>query len=359
MNADVRKAHTMNTIATLTQFIESGGLSLDFTDMGRRISPIPREHFIAFELTDIPYPLPLQRQAWFALSLADPKQPRFDPMIWFIRFPLDEQGKLLQAARDEFMHHLAENQESSPDRDGMQRALQNNPYAFQPRQDRLAVFHARLTHALKQPASHYYDHAKDYFDGKLGWDQWSFIGVQGIADLAARLNQQGNTKRIAKSIPYLPPSPLEALCHCLENGVIADSIAEALAERGRSTLGDEKPNPQVLTAVVRGLSQSRSVEIRNAFVHQLIDHPIAHRSDILAAISGRAWEALEDVSLRRPFLERLAGNEAGQEFFNAVLSDLLFLPATRIAMQESLRDPQRSARLGQVLGDFFSALRGT
>jgi hypothetical protein len=348
----------MTRIATLTEFIESGGLSLDFTDMGRRICAIPRERFIAFELTEAPYPLPLQQQAWFALTLTDRKQPRFDPMIWFIRFPLDEQGKLLQAARDEFLHHLAESLGNAPQGEGMRHVLQDNPYAFRPKQERLAVFHARLTCVLKQPASRFYDHARAYFDGELGWDQWSFVGYQGIADLAARMNRDGNVRRIAKSVPCLLPSPLEALCHCLENEVIGDSIAEALAKRGRSALVDERPNPQILTAVVRGLSQSRSEAIRNGFVQQLLDHPIAHRSDILAAISGRAWETLEDISLRRLFLERLADNEAGQGFFNAVLSDLLFLPATRIAMQESLRDPQRSARLGHVLGDFFSTLRG-
>ncbi|MEW8683730.1 MAG: DUF3549 family protein, partial [Candidatus Thiodiazotropha endolucinida] len=89
----------MNTIATLTEFIESGGLSLDFSDMGRRVSSLPREQFVAFENAEIPYPLPLQQQAWYALTLADPTQRQIDPMIWFIRFPLDEQGKLSLSAR--------------------------------------------------------------------------------------------------------------------------------------------------------------------------------------------------------------------------------------------------------------------
>ncbi|MES9945588.1 MAG: DUF3549 family protein [Candidatus Thiodiazotropha sp.] len=348
----------MNTIATLTEFIESGGLSLHFSDMGRRVSSIPREHFVAFELTEIPYPLPLQQQAWFALTLADPKQPQIDPMIWFIRFPLDEQGKLLLSARDEFMHHLVESLGSEPDTDGMRGALQNNPYAFQPKQERLAIFHARLTQALRQPASRYYDHAKAYFDGDLGWEQWSFIGYQGIADVAARLDQHGNTQRVRKSIPSLPPSPLEVLCHCLENEVISHSIADALAQRGLSSLHQERPDPQVLSAVVRGLSQSQQESIRNDFIYQLLDHPIAQRSDLLAAIAGRAWESLEDSALRHRYLERLADNEAGQAFFNGILSDLLYLPATRQAMQASLRDPQRSQQMSQVIGAFFSHVRG-
>jgi hypothetical protein len=348
----------MNTIATLTEFIESGGLSLDFSDMGRRISTIPREQFVAFEKTETPYPLPLQQQAWFALTLTDPTQQQIEPMIWFIRFPLDEQGKLLLSARDEFMHCLLESLGSKPQADGMETALENNPYAFQPKQERLAIFHAQMTRNLNRPASRFYDHAKAYFDGDLGWDQWSFIGYQGIADLAARFDQHGNTQLLAKSIPSLPPSPLEALCHCLENEAISDSIADALAQRGLTNLQQEKPNPQVLSAVARGLSQSRTASIRNDYIGQLLDHPISQRSDLLAAIAGRAWESLEDGSLRHRYLERLADNEVGQDFFNGIMSDLLYLPATRSQMQASLRNPDRSPRLSQVIGTFFSQIRG-
>jgi hypothetical protein len=348
----------MNTIATLTEFIESGGLALAFSDMGRRISTIPREQFLTFEKAGTPYPLPLQQQAWLALTLSDPAQQQIEPMIWFIRFPLDEQGKLSLCARDEFMHCLLESLGSKPQTDGMERALQNNPYAFQPKPERLAIFHARMTRNLSRPASRFYDHAKAYFDGQLGWDQWSFIGYQGIADLAARFDQHGNTRRLAKSIPSLPPSPLEALCHCLENEAIPDTIADALAQRGFASLQQKTPNPQVLSAVVRGLSQSRDASTRNDFIDQLLGHPISRRSDLLAAIAGRAWESLEDGSLRRRYLERLADNEVGQGFFNGIMSDLLYLPATRPAMQTSLRDADRTPRLSQVIGTFFSQIRG-
>ncbi|MEW8508247.1 MAG: DUF3549 family protein [Candidatus Thiodiazotropha sp.] len=348
----------MNRIATLTEFLESGGLSVGIYDMGRRIVAIPSDEFIAFEQTEMAYPFPLQQQAWFALSLSDPKQRQIDPMIWFLRFPLDEQAKLLLAARDELMHLLVESLGSKPDAEGMQSALENNPYAFQPKQERLAVFHARLTCALKQPASRFYDHAKAYLDGELGWEQWSFIGYQGIADLAARLDQDGNARRLIRSIASLPPSPLEALCHCLECEIVPDTLAKALAERAISTLQQEEPDPQILSAAVRGVSRCRSPGIRDGLILQLLDHPLSRRCDILAAISGRAWEALEAASLRQRFLERLAENEAGQAFFNGILSDLLYLPATRAAMQSSLRDPNRSSRLSQVIGSFFAHVRG-
>jgi hypothetical protein len=347
----------MNHIATLTEFLESGGLQLDYYDMGRRINTIPRDTFIQFELTEIPYPRPLQQQAWFALILSDPSNSSIDPMIWFVRFPLDEQAKLMQAARDDFLHRLVENlgdtAKGIEKRDDMQAAIQDNPYLFQPKEERLASFHAHLTASLGQPASRYYKHTQTYFRGELGWDQWSFIGYQGIADLAARLDQDSNRDLVINAITKLPAAPLEALCHCLENEIISKSLTLALGKRARLTLKQPDPDLRILTAVIRGSSQSTSINQRNDVIKKILDHPISSKSDILVAIAGRSWECLSDRELIRLYLERLAENEVGQEFFNAILSDLLYLPATRPSLQSGLREPQRSERLSQIIGHFF------
>jgi hypothetical protein len=353
----------MNHISTLTEFLESGGLRLDYYDMGRRVNTIPRDTFIQFELTEIPYPRPLQQQAWFALILSDPNTTSIEPMIWFVRFPLDEQAKLMQAARDDFLHRLVENLGDTAKgvgkRDDMQAAIQDNPYLFQPKEERLASFHAHLTASLGQHASRFYEHTQAYFRGELGWDQWSFIGYQGIADLAARLDQDNNRDLVTAAITELPAAPLEALCHCLENEIISKSLTLALGKRARLTLKQTDPDPRILTAVIRGVSQSTSVDHRNDLIKKILDHPISSQSDILVAIAGRSWECLSDQELTRVFLERLAENEVGQEFFNAILSDLLYLPTTRPNLQSGLRDPHRSEGLSQIIGRFFDNFKTT
>jgi hypothetical protein len=157
---------------------------------------------------------------------------------------LDEQAKLVLAARDDFMRRLLENLgETTGNTARMAEtevALQDNPYAFRPKPERMAVFHAQVTAALQQPASPYYAHACDYFSGRLGWEQWSFLGYQGIADLAARLAQDDNRQRLKTAIPELPPAPLEALCH---NNILNDllylpgirrELLTALKTEGRS-----------------------------------------------------------------------------------------------------------------------------
>ncbi|MET0050374.1 MAG: DUF3549 family protein [Candidatus Thiodiazotropha sp.] len=343
---------------TLVQLLESGGLKLDIYDMGRRVCPIPQERFLAFERTEAPYPYPLQQQAWFALTLYDPVRPDIDPIIWFIRFPLDELAKLLQSARDDFLHrlidNLADNRLESAEASALDKALQDNPYLFQPRKERLAVLHARLTATLGKPASRYYEHARSYLNGDLSWDQWAFIGYQGIADVAARLDSDPGLESLSLAISNLPPAPLEALCHCLENSPVPDDISQALIQRLEVELEQPTANPQVLTSTLRGISHSTSDILRNELIKMALLSELSTRTDLLTCIAGRAWESLYDANLRDLFLERLAQNEAGQEFFNAILSDLLYLPDTRSSMQASLRQTQRSEQLTQAIGRFFN-----
>ncbi len=342
---------------TLVQLLESGGLKLAIYDMGRRICPIPHARFLSFERTEAPYPYPLQQQAWFALTLHDPAHPDIDPMIWFIRFPLDEQAKLLQSARDDFLHRLMENltdlKLAPKQAHDLDQALQDNPYLFQPRKERLAVLHAQLTWDLGKPPSRYYEHARAYLTGSLSWDQWAFIGYQGIADVAARLDSDPEREQISAAIENLPPAPLEALCHCLENRAVSNTIAQALLNRLQVELQQPEPDPQVLTSTLRGISQSISDNYRNELIIIILSSDISIQTELLASIAGRAWEALQDSHLRNLFLERLAQNEAGQAFFNAILSDLLYLPDTRPFLQTSLRQTERSELFNRAIGRFF------
>ncbi len=352
---------TMTKIDTLTEFLEAGGLAPRFYDMGRRIRSLSWRDMLDFERTEIPYPQPLQQQAWLALVLDADSGTTSDPLIWFVRFPLDEQGKLLLAARDDFMFQLMERlgsaAEGEAQRSQMASALEQSPYAFRPKQERLAALHARLTVDLEQPPSRYYAHAKRYFSGELGWDQWSFIGYQGIADMAARQARDGNERCLAAAIPHLPPTPLEALCHLLENEPIPASLAEALLARTRETLQAPAPDPQVITATLRGISFSASRDLREKLLNLVLRHAVAQRSDVLAAIAGRSWLDLGNSTLRSQFLERLAANDRGQDFFDQILTDLLFIADCRPALLESLRNPNRSEQLNRAIGDFFSRIK--
>lgn len=347
---------------TLTRFLENGEFRLRCYDMGRHILQLPREHLLEFEETRIPYPTPLQRQAWFGLVMRQREalSPEADPQVWFIRFPLDEQGKLVQAARDELLLQLAESRGSLRSADApkpdMGNVLRESVYLFQPREDRLACFHARLTVDLTRPPSRHYEHARRYFQGKLGWDQWSFIGYQGIADLAARHAEPGNEEIIAKALPQLPPPPLEALCHCLENESLPEPISRALQRRTSQALQTANPDAREISALLRGISRSRSPQHRRQLVEEVLGHPIARHSEILAAIAGRLWRDLADAKLGTLYLENLADNHQRQPLFDQILGELLYLPESRPHLLARLRDPARSPHLDKAIGAFFARL---
>jgi hypothetical protein len=353
----------MSKIDTLTEFLKAGGLAPKYYDMGRRIKPLAQNLILDFEHTKIPYPQPLQQQAWLALVLHPHGQERSeDPLVWFIRFPLDEQGKLNLAARDDFMFQLMERLGNAAtggeeQKQEITNALEQNPYAFHPKQERLAAFHARLTVDLHLPPSRYYDHAKKYFSGELGWDQWSFIGYQGIADMAARHAMDDNESRLISAIPQLPSPPLEALCHVLEQESNPAALATALLNRCRAALKQNPPDPQVITATLRGISSSASKQHRHEMLAEVLSHPVAKRTDVLAAIAGRCWQDLDDGDIRMQFLEQLAANDHGHSFFHQILADLLYLADSRTDLLQSLRDPNRSDRLSQAIGDFFTQIR--
>ncbi|MDX1346192.1 MAG: DUF3549 family protein, partial [Sedimenticolaceae bacterium] len=203
-------------------------------------------------------------------------------------------------------------------------ALKDNPYVFKPRDDRMAVFHARASVLMKQPPSRFYEHAQTYFNGEHGWEQWSFVGYQGIADVAARFDE--NREALVKAIPELPPEPLVAVCHCLENEKVDHTIAEALAKRLDTCLNDTA----LVTALIRGLSFTTAAAIRENSYRRVLEMPrLASNIEVLAAIAGRAWEMLHDADFCDAYLTALAVNSSGQEAFDHCLEDLLFIPGLK------------------------------
>ncbi|OOY52063.1 DUF3549 family protein [Solemya velum gill symbiont] len=338
--------------STLTELLEATGSKLRLYDMGRRIQRVSRLQFIKFERYEIAWPAPLARHAW--LALLQTGSANDEPVIWFLKLPLDEQGKLVQAARDYFVQRLAEvwalnkTQESNiPD------ALKDNPFVFKPREERMAAFHAKVSVDLKQPVSNSHAHAKEYFSGEAGWEQWQFVGYQGIADVAARFAENNNTSLITKAVPQLPAEPLTALCHCLENEEIPLPIAKALLERLQHTMDSGQPDIALVTALIRGISGTVSRTTLASMFERVMQQTAAQHVDVLTAVAGRAWNLLTDEEMAVTYLSRLANNSAGQEVFNAVMRDLLAIPALR----NHLLSAAKNADIEQQMQIFQKSLR--
>ncbi|MCG6966480.1 MAG: DUF3549 family protein [Chromatiaceae bacterium] len=333
----------MTAAVTLYEFLEGTGAQVRAFDIGRRVGALGRELFLAFEQASAPYPRPMQHKAWFALVQL-PAGVQTEPVIWFLRLGLDEQGLLVQAERDHLLNLLLESAHTQAQDTDPRAALSDNPYAFTPRDDRMALFHALLSVDLGLPPSRFYAHALDYFHGRSGWDQWGFVGYQGIADVACRATDEPLTT----AIPQLPREPLVALCHCLESRPLGTALVQALQDRLRATLREPAPDVGLVAALLRGLSASSAQAQVATLIGEVLAKPVGGHIEILAAISGRAWEVLLQPALLDAFLRRLAGNEHGQTAFQHCVRDLLSLPNLAGPVRLALRSPDQSVAVREA-----------
>ena len=363
---------------TICEFLTQTGAQVQFYDMGRRVVEIANDDMLAIERQQMPYPQPFLRSAWLGVLFhyddADAQAETDSHQIWFLKFPLDEKGLLSQDARNDFLRriietlaektlaqHTAKNGEeehnTAPD------MPEDNPHGFTPRDDRMASFHAKIAKKLGQPPSHFYAHAADYFTGSAGFEQWNFVGLQGIADVAVRLDENENLNTIIKAIPQLPITPFAALCGCLENEVIDPDLSTVLGIRLVHELHEKDVASAAnnAAAAIRGMSHGNDQQTLIKALQSTLDTDVGHNVEVLATIAGRAWQCLEDTSTRRAFLLSLARCDAGQGAFNNIMADLMFMPGLRKPLLDELRALQDtdicSAQQTEVISQFFQSLQ--
>jgi hypothetical protein len=347
----------MQAIHTISDFLQQTGNQFRVFDLGRRIVEVPVNEFMAFEKLEQPWPYPLQRSAWVGITFwpltEQTGEREAEQAIWFLRLPLDEQARLMQEARDGFLRRLLEIAEAKldPDKPEPPNIMEDNPLVFRPREDRMAVFNARAAKTLGLPASKYYQHARDYMQGETGFDQWAFVGVQGLADFAMRLDEADNAAMLGKAVAQLPEEVLIPLCHALENVSLPGNVLQALQARLQ-----ENPSLALQAAICRGVSFAGNAQRRQVF-QQLLESEQGNEVELLAAIAARAWDSLKEEQTCLLFLERLASNVHGQEVFNEMLADLMFIPGMREPLFAGLRNPKRSEKLSQALDGLFAALQ--
>ncbi|GAA03288.1 DUF3549 domain-containing protein [Photobacterium leiognathi subsp. mandapamensis] len=325
---------SMDKFHTLTQLLDNAGCQYNIFDLGRRVNEIDVSQFKAVEDNRQPYPWPLQQHAHLAISFW---QPNHSPWIWFLRLPLDERGLLKQAAVGDFIKYVIEAMGATLNAkptEEEQEKLAANPYTFKPTDDKMAIFHAQLRQQLDLPASQYYEHAQHYLSGQLDWEQWQGVGLQGLADICARMKQENNATYIRKSITNLPMTPLYALLGCLEHCSLPDTLSARINEHLDAEINSDNPDIFLVSALIRALSGSNTSLLHQALKNILDKPELCHR-EVLIAIAGRCWAGLSSTDIAAKFLLRLAQTE-DQALFNQLFADLVMLPALRGIMLQVL-----------------------
>ncbi len=335
-------------------------------EMGRAIKQISNQVFVDFEETLVPWPYPFLRSAWFALFFTDTVNSK-DYHVWFLKFPLDEQGKLVQAARDDYLKQfykqIQKQQNNFADNNIL--STTESPYGFKPSEEKMANINAIVKYKIRKLPSSYYLDVLDYIYSyqqekeQQQWANWKSLGYQGLADLTCRMDNNYHDKTIgrqlAENIQYLPIEMLKALSTCLEHHQLSDYLVEALVVHAQ-----KHKHRDNMIACLRSISAS-NIQSTNSLLKLALTSEYKTNIELLAVICSRCWNNLKEPWLMQLFLEALATtnntNASNAEAFNIMVSDLLFIPGMRETLLEQFSNPQRSNELTIAIGEFYSSTR--
>ncbi len=342
-------------------------------EMGRGIKKISKTLFMDFESTNTPWPYPFLRSAWFALFFTQ-SGGQNNYHIWFLKFPLDEQGKLVVASRDEFLNQFYEQIKNKHELsfDQADSYVADNPYGFKPSEEKMANINAILKYQQKLLPSTYYQNVLNYLffppdvsqkiteqDKTKHWQQWGNLGYQGLADLACHIKNKFKKRQIeeqlSENIKFLPIPMLKALSTCLEHHKLSMPLVTAIVEHAQKS-----GQVETLIACLRAISASDILQV-NILLKQALNSHYKNHIELLAVTCGRCWESLKEPWLMLLFLEALAltdkgKKQAGNEAFNIMVSDLIFIPEMREHVLNQFRNPDRSAQLTLAIGDFYASI---
>lgn len=347
----------MNNIESLTDLFELVGCKASFYDIGRHVSKITPAQVIQFDKKQQPYPYAFKQQAWLAILLHPLKAEQdAEPVIWFIRLPIDEKGSINLGTRDHLIKSIVDrilNKDGSTD---ISDALKDNPYAFQPDHERMASFHAALSVQFKKDASSFFDQLVTYLESDLNEEDtsWQALGLQGIADLAVRANQAKYLPLIKKAIEFAPHPVAVALAKALEHERPEDDYLSFV-----ETIYPTRGNTEWRAALIRSVSKAAPSErllqsIKLSLVtgeNQATDDEL----QLIVAIVAKcpSWFNT-DPELLSLTMENLANRNDGYVAFSQIASELSHTPVVRGSLWSLFRGENRSPKLTQAIGSLFT-----
>jgi hypothetical protein len=341
---------TKNQISTISEFLLHAGTDYRVFDMGRAIHPVSSQQFLDWELGNGLPTYPRAGHAWFGLVFWD-KTRSDQQYIWFVKLPLDEQGKIIAAARNQFLQIIVEALGSQLENAQQKNAqLPDNPCTFIPNQQQLADFNSKSRLTLKLGNSQYFTAAYDYIRSPMVIN-WQTIALQGLADVVANMHQNEICEALCTHFANYPLAVQQSILTSMENIELPESMLQAISHWLMARTDDT----QSWQLGLRALCQMQSHPYTLELVSVALGSPIAGNSDTLAVISGRLWLCLLEQDLLSVFLERTANVDSDFQFFQAIFTDLVRIPAMRNAMLSILRHPDKSTILTQAVGQLFSS----
>ena len=336
-------------MTTLSEFLTSAQCQFQAYDLGRKVVKIPKDEFRLVQLNRKAYPYPIQQQAYFAVTFWTVTETKTH-FVWFVKIPIDEQGLLSRTAQAQFIKIIKEVLGSNIAvnlTQEQEKKLANNPFTFKPNLEKQAIFNAINNVAFARPPSSFYNDSVRYFSNETPWNEWQEIGIQGVADVSCRLNQDDNLANIIRAIPHLPEQPLQSLCLCLEHQTNLDSVlVKTLATQASMDLNNGYQDSAIL--LMRAASGAQDISLlENLFLQQLSSE-LMYEPYWYVGVSGRLWRIFENETLLNRFFEALASHHP--QLFPQLFGDLVAIPLLRTKVLAQLRLSSRSPELSDAMG---------
>lgn len=335
------------SINTISEFLLHAGTEYRVFDMGRGIKSMSHQEFIDFENNITPASHPRNGSVWFGIVFWN-KQLNHEHYIWFIKLPIDENGLLIAATRNQFLEivvtALGNNLEHAQSR---QAELPENPFVFQPPQQQMADFNALSKASLGIESKNGSDRVRQYLQAPSVQD-WRGLSVQDISNFSVQLTQHTSEQRLlAKNLSLLSPQFLTSLCSSLENITVDKELCLALIKLARET-----NEPLAKSTLIRALCAQSEIEVQ-AFIDEQLESE-AIPIEVLIVIAGRLWSVLYDKNRLQLFMQRTAQADNSFELFKGLYSDLVQLPVLRQALHALIRSPDKPNALTLAVGALFS-----
>lgn len=338
----------MTTISTISELLTLSNCQFRVYDIGRKIEKVSKTTFEKIEHCHLPHPTPFQGHSHFAITFW--QKASHQPYLWFVKLPLDERGLLNQGARNHFIAIIIEalgtNLSVDPTKK-QEELLKNNPYIFTPSQYKLAMLNSLISFELKNEPTTHYSRFTSYLKDKT-WAQWQHIGVQGIADFAARISEEDNANSLSQNLTLLPFEVLSTLCGALENVALPHNVVSAIVSHLEDNSVIDIQRQQML---LRALASSTEQQTANHYIDELLTQNIL-AEELVITIAGRLWNILNNQSSMMKFLELLVQLEPA--LFPSIFSDLVAIPTIRPVLFQCMRTTERSENLSKAIGQLFN-----
>lgn len=339
-------------INTLSEFLLQAQTQYIVFDLGRGIKPIENQQFFDWENQLAPCAYPRQEHAWFCICFWNESESH-ERYIWYIKLPLDENGLLIQAARNQFLEIVVTALGSQLQHTSNEEAqLPENPFVFQPNQQQLADCNAHIRKALKQTRVGG-NKVFQYMQAPSVQD-WQVLSVQDIADYVSASDSSDSCPvqlALAKHLKNLPAPMLSCLFASLECIKINEFLTKTIIDFYSSC-----KEPVLRHLSLRSLSYCGplNVSLANNFVKQLISQEEALDIETLVLIAGRYWHILNEESYLLLYMDKVAAIDGSYALFLGIYADLVKVPSCRESMLGLLRNTKRSDLVSQGIGKLFS-----